>query len=121
MLAAGRDLSEARLSSDGRTVVFVSSSGGRNALLAVPVDGGPERRLSSLPEPRAGRLTSGGVFDWVPDGSALQYVALWWLRDQSVSAAQLADQLTELLWSGLRGDPLSAPVRAPVRARSVVQ
>ena len=63
MLAAGRELSEPRLSPDGSQVVFVSSAGGRSALVLVASAGGPERRISSEPEPRQGRLTSGGVLD----------------------------------------------------------
>ena len=34
---------------------------------------------------------------------ALHYVTLWWLRDGQLNPGQLADQLTELLWSGLQG------------------
>lgn len=34
---------------------------------------------------------------------ALHFVTLWWLRDGSVPADVAAAQLTELLWSGLRG------------------
>ncbi len=33
----------------------------------------------------------------------LHFVALWWLRDADRSRAELAAQLTELLWNGLRG------------------
>jgi AcrR family transcriptional regulator len=31
---------------------------------------------------------------------ALHYATLWWLRDRSCTADELADQLTELLWHG---------------------
>ena len=34
---------------------------------------------------------------------ALHYATLWWLRDGRLDPTQLADQLTELLWSGLQG------------------
>lgn len=34
----------------------------------------------------------------------LHFVALWWLRDADRSRRDLADQLTELLWAGLRGE-----------------
>lgn len=40
----------------------------------------------------------------------LQFVTLWWLRDATVTADELVDQVTELLWSGLGGR--SAPRRA---------
>ena len=109
MLAAGRDLSEARLSPDGHTVVFVSSSAGRNALIAVPVDGGPERRLSSVPEPRAGRLTSGGVFAWVPDGSALVYVA----RDGDLWVQPVVGGPPRLVTQQPKGQAAAAPTVAP--------
>ena len=34
----------------------------------------------------------------------LHFVALWWLRDADRSRAELTAQLTDLLWSGLRGE-----------------
>lgn len=34
---------------------------------------------------------------------ALHYVTLWWLRDQSIDIDRVADQITALLWSGMRG------------------
>lgn len=34
----------------------------------------------------------------------LHFVALWWLRDADRSRAELAEQLTDLLWAGLRGE-----------------
>jgi Tol biopolymer transport system component len=73
MLAAGRELSDPRLSPDGAHVAFVSSSGGRAAIVVVSAAGGPERRVTSEPEPRTGRLTSGAVLDWLPDGSGIVY------------------------------------------------
>lgn len=33
---------------------------------------------------------------------ALHFVTLWWLRDQTVDIDQATDQITALLWSGLR-------------------
>ena len=36
---------------------------------------------------------------------AMQYVTLWWLRDQPWGPKKLVDQLTQLLWSGLAGEP----------------
>lgn len=69
---AGRELGEPRCSPDGARVAFTVSWGGRSALAAVPVAGGPERMVSTAPEPRPGR---GGSFTWTPDGTALVYVA----------------------------------------------
>ncbi len=34
----------------------------------------------------------------------LHFVALWWLRTADRSRAELAEQLTDLLWTGLRGN-----------------
>ncbi len=34
----------------------------------------------------------------------LHFVSLWWLRDADRTHAELAEQLTELLWTGLRGE-----------------
>ena len=39
---------------------------------------------------------------------ALHFVTLWWLRDQSVDVEQVTEQLTMLLWSGLRLDEARA-------------
>lgn len=33
----------------------------------------------------------------------LHFVTLWWLRDQTCSSTEIADHLTELLWSGIGG------------------
>lgn len=82
MCASGRSLAEPRLSPDGATVAFVASGAGRSALLTVPVAGGAEVVVTTEPAPRR----SGGVFDWVPDGTALVYVtAAGDLRHQPVA------------------------------------
>jgi dipeptidyl aminopeptidase/acylaminoacyl peptidase len=75
MLAGGRELSEPRPSPDGRLVAYGVSWLGRSALVVQPVDGGPERLLTTEPRPRVGRSDGGGCFDWLPDGSGLVYVA----------------------------------------------
>ena len=33
---------------------------------------------------------------------ALHFVTLWWLREPRAEAEQVADQVTQLLWSGMR-------------------
>lgn len=77
---SGRDLGEPRLSPDGSIVAFTVSWGGRAAIAVVPSTGGPERLVTTVPDPRPGR--GGGSFDWAPDGSAIVYAAqdgnLWW-------------------------------------------
>ena len=35
---------------------------------------------------------------------ALHYVTLWWLRDQSADLNQVIEQITALLWSGMRAE-----------------
>lgn len=71
---AGRELTEPRVSPDGRTVAFVSTTssptGSRSDVVLVPVEGGPERVISSEPV-RSGRALGGGVLDWWPDGSGI--------------------------------------------------
>lgn len=74
MVAAGRTIGEPRLSPDGSLVAFVAS-GARADLVVVPVDGGPERVLTTDPAPSRARSDGGGVFDWLPDGSGLVYAA----------------------------------------------
>lgn len=71
---AGRDLTEPRLSPDGRTVAFVATTpgpdGSRSDVVVMPVEGGPERIITSDPV-RAGRALGGGVVDWWPDSQSL--------------------------------------------------
>ena len=73
MCLAGRDLTEPRPSPDGRLVAFVGRWGGSVAICVVPIDGGPERIVTTEPQPAAGRGLGGGCFDWIPDGSGLIY------------------------------------------------
>jgi dipeptidyl aminopeptidase/acylaminoacyl peptidase len=74
-LAAGRDLTEPRLSPSGTHIVFAVTGVGDPHLAVVPVDGGPERRLTTSPVPRPGRGSGGGCFDWTPTGDAVVYLA----------------------------------------------
>ena len=75
MVASGRTIGEPRLSPDASTVAFVAAIGGRAALTLVPATGGAEVVVTTDPLPRSARSDSGGVFDWLPDGSALVYVS----------------------------------------------
>ncbi len=113
MLASGRDLSEPRVSPDGQRVVFVASSGGRTALVVVPVTGGPERRLSTEPEPRAGRLTSGGVLDWLPDSSGVVYVA----RDGDLWLQPVVGGAPRRITRQPAGEGAAAPAVSPAGRR----
>ena len=46
----------------------------------------------------------------------LHFVTLWWLRDQTASATEIADHLTELLWSGISGAAEPAPRQGSARS-----
>lgn len=76
MVAAGRVVGEPRLSPGGEHLVFVSTAGGRSALVLVPADGGAELVLTTDPAPCSARADGGGVFSWCPDGAALVYAAV---------------------------------------------
>lgn len=82
MCLAGRELTEPQLSPDGRLVAFVVRWGANSAIVTVPVDGGPERLVTTEPAPAPGRGLGGGCFVWCPSGEALVYAArdgeLWW-------------------------------------------
>lgn len=47
----------------------------------------------------------------------LHFVALWWLRAADRTRSELAEQLTDLLWKGLRGDRDDAKPTKPARPR----
>ena len=76
MCVAGRELTEPKLSPDGSSVAFVATTGGSTAIVVVAAGGGPERMLTTLPLPAAGRGLGGGCFDWLPDGSGIVYAAI---------------------------------------------
>lgn len=104
---AGRDLSEPRVSPDGRWVAFGTSGRAGAHLAVVPLDGGPERQVTALPGPRTGRGLGGGCFDWTPDSAAVVYAAVdgeLWM--QALGAAD-PQQLT------CHGRSVSSPTVAP--------
>lgn len=82
LCVAGRDLTEPRPSPDATRVAFLARWGPAAAIVLVPLAGGPERLLTTLPAPAPGRGLGGGCFDWTPAGDAVVYVAsdgeLWW-------------------------------------------
>lgn len=107
LVTAGRELGEPRCSPDDTAVAFTMSWGGRAAIVLVPSTGGPERLLTTAPEPRPGR--NGGCFDWLPDGSGVVYAAkdgnLWLQPVPGGPPSRLTDQGPD--------DPASAPAVAP--------
>ncbi|MCU1397594.1 MAG: peptidase family protein [Acidimicrobiales bacterium] len=79
----GADLTEPRLSPDGRALIYGRSIGGESALVLARLDGdddveghlGVRSVLTSSPVPRTGRGLGGGCFCWLPDSSAVIYAA----------------------------------------------
>ena len=56
------------------------------------------------------------TWDYGP-GGLLHYVTLWWLRESTLSLAEIVDHVTELMWGGLSGDT-PAPTARPRPKRS---
>jgi dipeptidyl aminopeptidase/acylaminoacyl peptidase len=75
MCLAGRDITEPRLSPDGRHVAMAVRWGSTTGIVLVAADGGPERLVSTWPSPAPGRGLGGGCFDWMPDGGAIVYAS----------------------------------------------
>ncbi len=75
LVVSGRELTEPRLSPAGDRVAFVQRWQRAAAITLVPVDGGPERIVTSEPPPAPGRGFGGGCFDWLPDGEGVVYAA----------------------------------------------
>ena len=76
---------------------------------------GLARTLAALGQ-RSGR-TQAAALPWAYGViGMLHFVALWWLRDADRSRGELTDQLTDLLWTGLRGEGASGRAR-PERRR----
>jgi dipeptidyl aminopeptidase/acylaminoacyl peptidase len=71
-----RDLTEPRLSPDGRSIVYAMAAGGSAALMIDALDGTPVRQLTAYPAPRPARGFGGGCWCWKPDGNAVIYVAV---------------------------------------------
>jgi dipeptidyl aminopeptidase/acylaminoacyl peptidase len=98
-LQRGRTLGEPRISPDGMTVAFVSSQHGSTSIALVPLLGGPERILTSLPEPGRPRPFGGGTFSWCPDSQGIVYASkgdLWYQSILGGSPRQLTQQASEL-------------------------
>jgi dipeptidyl aminopeptidase/acylaminoacyl peptidase len=82
----GRDLTEPRLSADGRSIVYALSTDGDARLILRALDthgaAGPARVVTTGVGVRTGRGLGGGGWCWSSDGSAVVYAAidgdLWW-------------------------------------------
>jgi dipeptidyl aminopeptidase/acylaminoacyl peptidase len=75
MCLSGRDLAEPRPSPDGNTLAFTVRWETAAAILTMPLAGGPERIVTTSPQPAVGRGFGGGCFAWVPDSSAIVFAA----------------------------------------------
>lgn len=80
LVRAGRDLTEPRVSPDGKSVAFVQRAGSAASINRVRLEGDlVERQLTFGPSPAPGRGLGGGCFTWVEgDGAtpAIVYVAI---------------------------------------------
>jgi dipeptidyl aminopeptidase/acylaminoacyl peptidase len=78
---AGREITEPTLSPDGNLIACVVAEAGVTGIRVLPIDGGPERLVSAVPQPVAGRGLGGGCLAWVDAGRSLVYVgrdgAMW--------------------------------------------
>ena len=75
MCLSGRDLAEPRPSPDGDTLAFTVRWETATAIVAIPLGSGPERILTTAPQPAVGRGFGGGCFAWTPDSRAIVYAA----------------------------------------------
>src|SRR5262245_7669363 len=75
MCLSGRDLAEPRPSPDGATLAFTVRSESAAAIVTTPLAGGPERILTTSPQPAVGRGFGGGCFAWAPDSRSIVYAA----------------------------------------------
>src|ERR671913_299153 len=75
MCLSGRDLAEPRPSPDGATLAFTVRWETAAAIVTMPLGGGPERILTTAPQPAVARGFGGGCFTWTPDSRAIVYAA----------------------------------------------
>ena len=85
LVLSGRDLTEPKLSPDGRRIAFVERGRGTAAILVVDVDRpGPARIFAFGPDPAPGRGMGGGCFSWLADSTGVVFAAvdgeLWCVR-----------------------------------------
>ena len=93
----GRELTEPRLSADGRTIGYVVSDEGEARLVVRSIDqtgsSGAARTLTTGVPVRSGRGLSGGAWCWSADGAAAVYAGidgdLWWQPVTAGNAARL--------------------------------
>jgi len=98
-----------RLEADRNLYLYVTgaatSGGGAESVLTFADQSVPAlaRRLAELRGMEQGDSEATVPWAYAIIGM-LHFVALWWLRDADRGRTVLADQLSELLWAGLRGE-----------------
>ncbi len=119
LCARGRTVAEPRLAPTGDHLALVATAGGRSQLVVIALGeasagggAGPEVAVTSDPPPCPARPFGGGVFDWLPDGTALVYAAsgggLWLQPVTGAPPRQLVEH-----------GPVAAPSVSPDGARVV--
>ena len=101
-----RDLTEPRLSPDGRLVAVVVGDAGGSFLHLLSWSDGASTKLSTEPV-RSGRSQGGGCFDWLPDSSGLLVVA------KSGDLIHLDLEGDERLVLAIEGRSLNSPAVSP--------
>ncbi|HYN33125.1 MAG TPA: prolyl oligopeptidase family serine peptidase [Ilumatobacteraceae bacterium] len=77
LVLSGRDLTEPKLSPDGRRVAFVERWRGASAILVVDLDvPEPARAIVFGPDPAPGRGMGGGCYSWMADSTGVVYAAV---------------------------------------------
>jgi dipeptidyl aminopeptidase/acylaminoacyl peptidase len=110
MVALGRTLGEPKLSPNGTDVAFISTADGHASIVVMPVVGGPEVAITSLPAPPAVGAYDGGVFDWTPDGLSIVHAATdgaLWITPVAGGPSRM------VLASNSSMGPASAPAVSP--------
>lgn len=74
MCLSGRELGEPRPSPDDQTLAFTVRWEAASAIVTMPLAGGPERIITTAPQPAVPRGFGGGCFAWSPDSRAIVYV-----------------------------------------------
>ena len=106
-IAAGRGLSEPKLSPSGEHVAFISTqSGERPKLCVVNVSTGGEEIITSEPGPVGVHPQGGGAFDWCPDGLGLVFVT----KTGSVHWVSVDGSLTRVI---VARQPVDGSVASP--------
>jgi dipeptidyl aminopeptidase/acylaminoacyl peptidase len=78
LVRAGRELTEPRVSPDGRFVGFVQRWRGATSINVVSIGGGsPERMLTFGPDPKPGRGLGGACFTWLPDSTEANWSVVY--------------------------------------------